>query len=156
MSDNEKSDSGEIACLRCEGTKVIVHKAFTSLDGKDYPETRYPCHCCNGRGVFPPIDKKAVLSLLIATKGKNKGRIRAAMTSPFSSEGVNASRAYYVWRIARFHGGKDMTMPMTADMIVRGDPFKKELDAMADQVAKAFFGTDMAAALRWGQAMGII
>jgi hypothetical protein len=41
-------------------------------------------------------------------------------------------------------------MPMTADSVTSGDPFKPELDAMADMVAKKVFGTNMAAAYRWG------
>lgn len=49
-----------------------------------------------------------------------------------------------------------MTMPMMADLFVRGDPFKAELDKLADSVAKEQFGTDLAAAARWGRAFGLI
>jgi len=52
--------------------------------------------------------------------------------------------------------GADMTMPITADMAVRGDPFKAELDAIADKVACAAFGSKYRAAARWGRAFGMI
>lgn len=137
-------------CKVCKGSKVRSYDAFTGSDGKVYPAHTMPCHACDGMGEFPPVDVEAIVAIIVATRGKNKGSIRAAMTSPRKSDGVQASRAYYVWRIARFHGGKDVTMPWTADMITRGDPFKAELDALADAVAKRCFGTDMAAAMTWG------
>lgn len=45
-------------------------------------------------------------------------------------------------------------MPMTADLVVRSDPFKPELDKLAELVAKKVFGTDMAGAYRWAGALG--
>lgn len=143
-------------CTRCNGEKVTTSKGFTSLEGKVYPDRTSPCYCCQGQGVFPPIDVGAIVKLIIASQGKNKGKLRASFTSPFRSEGVDKARAYYVWRLARFHGGKDVTLPMTADMIIRGDPFQKELDALSEEVAKHSFGTDLAGAIRWGRAFGII
>jgi hypothetical protein len=62
-------------------------------------------------------------------------------------------RAAYVWRWARFHGGADVTMPCTVDNA--GDPWGKDLDVIADRVARHVFGTDMAAAHRWGTALGL-
>jgi hypothetical protein len=41
-----------------------------------------------------------------------------------------------------------------ADIALGTDPWKKELDAFADTVAKRFFGTDMRAALRWRGLIG--
>jgi hypothetical protein len=143
-------------CTRCKGEKATHSPGFTSLEGVVYPPESRPCYCCDGRGDFPEVDTPAILAGLIASKGKNKGKIRASMVSPLRSEGITAARTYYVWRLARFHGGKDCTLPMTADMVVRGDPFKKELDTLSEQVAKASFGTDMAAAVRWGRAFGMI
>lgn len=141
-------------CKRCKGTGTIHHKGFQSLEGKVYPDRDEKCQYCV-EGFYPPIDEQAILSAIVATKGKNKGRIRAAMTSVAGYE-IAESRAYYVWRLARFHGGKDMTMPMTADLGVRNDPFKPELDKLADECAKVFFGTDTAAAYRWGRAFGLL
>lgn len=147
------------ACTICKGTKIIHSEGFTSVEGKVYPPYDRPCSSCKGKGEFPAFDdaaRKDVLARIVATRGKNKGRIRASMTAPFNAEDFQEGRAYYVWRLARFHGGQDMTMPMTADLIIRGDPFKKELDQLADAVAKHCFGTDMAAAQRWGKALGYL
>jgi hypothetical protein len=148
-----------LPCTICKGVKTIHSDGFTSLEGKVYPPSDRPCISCESRGDFPPLDDAASLAIIqriVATKGKNKGHIRASMTAPWRDGTVAEARAYYVWRLARFHGGKDMTMPMSADSVVRGDPFKKELDALSDAVAKHCFGTDLAAARRWGQAFGIL
>lgn len=145
-----------LPCKVCNGAKTVHFDGFTTEAGEVYPPNDRPCISCQGKGEFPPIDEGFIRNRILATKGKNKGKIRASMVSPFRAEGFEESRAYYVWRLARFHGGKDVTMPMTADMMVRGDPFKPELDKLSDIVAKECFGTDLAAAARWGRAFGII
>ena len=63
---------------------------------------------------------------------------------------------YYVWRMARFHGGADVTMPVSAVMEIAKHPWIRELDALADRVARRVYGTDLAAAHRWGRALGHI
>ncbi len=143
-------------CTRCNGSGSVTYQGFTTLNGEVVPDRTNTCSCCNGEGFFPPIDQSGIVQAIVATRGKNKGSIRAAMVSPLRKDGPEAARAYYVWRLARFHGGKDMTMPVAADMVVRGDPFKKELDSLAETCAKAFFGTDLAAALRWAKVFGIL
>ena len=45
-------------------------------------------------------------------------------------------------------------MPVVAGMVANYEPYIKELDALADHVAKACFGTNMAAAYRWRSALG--
>jgi len=147
------NDSNQVveprSCTRCLGTKVVTFIL-------DESKTK-PCSCCRGEGVFPNLDKTAIAAILEAIKasrGKNKGSLRASMTSPLLKDGIPAERAYYVWRLARRHGGKDTTMPVMADMVSRGDPWKKELDALAEQVARHVFGTDTAGAARWGRALG--
>jgi hypothetical protein len=143
-------------CTVCKGSKVRVSEAFTSLEGKVYPRTEYKCVSCDGHGAFEPVNEDAIIAAITATRGKNKGKLRAAFTSPTSKEGHEAARAYYVWRIARFHGGADVTLPIMAEMVVRGDPFRAELDAIADKVAEAAFGSKYRAAARWGRALGMI
>lgn len=144
------------ACTVCNGSGIRVHEAFTSVEGKAYPRKEYPCISCAGKGAFEPVNEASILAAITATRGKNKGKLRAAFTSPTAKEGHDVARAYYVWRIARFHGGVDMTMPMTAEMVVRGDPFRAELEAIADKVAEAAFGSKYRAAARWGRAFGMI
>ncbi len=145
-----------LPCKRCNGEKHIISKGFTSVEGEVYPDKKYPCSSCNGQGYLPEVNTQDILNRILATKGKSKGKLRASMISPLSKDGIEAIRAYYVWRIARFHGGKDMTMPMMADLMSRGDPYKEELDKLADKVAEQYLGTNKAAAFRWGKALGII
>jgi hypothetical protein len=45
-------------------------------------------------------------------------------------------------------------MPMQATFEVTGDPYVPFLDVVAEEVAQAVYGTDMAGSLRWAHAMG--
>ena len=146
----------ERACLRCNGEGTVFHKGFTSLEGKVYPDETKPCYGCKGAKVFQEPDYDAIVSAVVSSKGKSKGKLKASWQGSEHYSHLNAARAYYVWRLARFHGGVDMRMPITADMVLRSDPFKPELDKLADIVAKKLLGTDMAAAFRWGKALGMI
>jgi hypothetical protein len=141
-------------CTRCNGKGTIFHRGFVGGSGTVYPDEDRKCSSCQGSKVFPEVNLKDVLMRIIAKQGKNKGRVRASFPSPLRNEGIEAGRAYFVWRLARFHGGRDMTMPVVADMIIGGDPYREELDRVASEIAKLFFGTDLAAALVWGRALG--
>jgi hypothetical protein len=142
------------ACTRCNGTG-ITHSQWAKDRGSEGPEGR-PCHTCKAKGSFEGLDIQGIVDIILTKRG-NKRSFRKSFPSNLDRYGnVLHGRAYYVWRLARFHGGKDVTMPMTADMILHGDPFKKELDQLADVVAKHAFGTNMAAAARWGMALGFI
>lgn len=142
-------------CKACKGAGFLVSSAFTSLDGVHYPESSRKCNACDGRKQFPEVNETAIREAIMATRGKNKGKLRSVMTSDFSGS-IDGARAYYVWRLARWHGGKDMTMPMNADLASRGDPYKDDLEKIASAVAKESFGSDMRAALTWGRAFGLI
>ncbi len=109
----------------------------------DFETEAKPCYTCRGAGKMPAPDTQAILA---AIKGR-KGLCSKRPASP---------RAYFVWRLARFHGGADVTMPMGAEMEVHGDPWVRELDALADAVAKRVYGTNLAAAARWGRVLGYI
>jgi len=108
-----------------------------------HPARTYKCPYCDGAGTFPPVDIAAIATAIKGRKG-------------LCSKRPADSRAYYVWRMARFHGGADVTLPMTATFDVAGDPFRTELDIIADAVAKRVFGTDLAGVHRWGRAMGTL
>jgi len=143
------------ACTRCDG----AGERPSIL----YPEKMQRCLSCHGVGAFSPIDEsevKAFLSLLISSRGKNKGSLRASWSwkrQPEDDLGRKRfERAYYVWRIARFHGGVDMTLPMMAQMYADGDPCIEQLEALADLVAQAYLGSNMRAAQRWGRALGYL
>jgi hypothetical protein len=133
-------------CTVCKGQGKTFRQGF-EFEGRVYPDKHEPCISCKGAGSFTEVNEAKILERIVAGQGKNKGKLRASMTSNFSDK--EEARAYYVWRMARFHGGKDMTMPMMADLGVRGDPFKTDLDKLADKVAKESFGTDLAATARW-------
>lgn len=130
------------ACTACKGSGEHVSPAF-ELDGKVWPERRSRCHSCDGTRVFAVPNYTEILAAIRGRKGLISKRPKDA-------------RAYYVWRMARFHGGADVTMPMGAMLECHGDPWTKELDVLADAVAKRVFGTDLAAAHRWGSALGHI
>lgn len=106
--------------------------------------TLYPkCPFCKGIGAFEEPNVDEILKAIRGRKGLRSARPRDR-------------RAYYVWRLARFHGGADVTMPMNVMYENDGDPWLKELDELADAVAKHVFGTTMAAAHRWGRALGYV
>ena len=143
-------------CSRCKGEGTIFRRGFSYGD-KTYPDTTEACSACKGAKVFHGPDVDLIVEAITTTRGGNgKKRFRSAWNNKDRNRysDVNAGRAYYVWRLARFHGGADVTMPMTADMVTRGDPFKAELDVIADHVAKVFFGTNMAGAARWAPLLG--
>lgn len=119
-------------CLRCNGS------------GKHYvPGLRdETCWPCKGAGYFEPPDEGAILSTIISKR-----------TGKLVSKRPQDRRAYFVWRLARFHGGADVTMPVMAYCDVHDDPFLPELEALADKVARQVFGTDLAAAAVWYKAL---
>lgn len=118
---------------QCNSCKGVGHTEF-------YPNE--PCFVCKGSGTMPEPDVPAILAAIKGRKG-----LRTAKPK-------NDNRAYYVWRMARFHGGVDVTMPIWAETLIHGDPWVKELAALADAVAKHYFGTHMAAATRWAGILG--
>lgn len=137
---------------KCKGTGIVHHDAFsyTYPDGRvsNHPARDEKCRDCEGTGMQPRPDFRAIVKACIATRGKNKGTLRA------SAPGKGHGREYYVWRMARFHGGKDVTMPMVASICAHDDAWLPELDALADWLAIKTCGTDRAAAYRWGNALG--
>jgi hypothetical protein len=138
------------ACTRCKGQghRVYDHR----------PSEQVPCIWCNGTGTFSGVDVEAIKKLITAGKGP-KARLRASWPSklsPWRNKDTTVRRAYYVWRLARFHGGADVTMPVTAAGCIEGDPHIRLLDALSDVVAKKVFGTDRAASHRWGRLLGFV
>jgi hypothetical protein len=85
----------------------------------------------------------------LVTVRKGKKQIR-------SSKPKGDDRTYFVWRLARFHGGIDVTLPITATTYLRYDPYEKILDEFASVMAMSFFGSDLKGAIRWGKALGMI
>lgn len=144
-------------CTECQnGTSVSP--GFTSVEGRVYPETRRTCSTCEGAGVLSEPDFQAIFEAVSTTRGAAKGQRKFRKSAPElwkqSNRGLANRRAYYCWRIARFHGGADVTLPMTAELFCGKDAWKPELEAYASALAKAVFGTELAAAHRWVNALG--
>lgn len=141
-------------CPRCKGTGVRHSDAF-EYGGRSYPARVDPCHACKGAKEFPALDVPAIVEAITTARGAG-GTRRFRKSAPKhwgSGTSLADRRAYYVWRLARFHGGADVTMPMTAGLLSDGDPFQPELDRLSDLFAKKVFGTHLAAAARWGAAL---
>ena len=144
------------ACERCKGEGTVFRKGF-EWEGKVYPDKTEVCSRCKGTKVFSAPDCSAILETITTARGMKDGKrkFRTAFPQKLNKYAdINHARAYYVWRLARFHGGKDVTMPVMAGVAIGGDPFQKELDIMAEQVAKHAFGTDLAGVYRWGALLG--
>jgi len=147
------------SCSDCKGAGKHHHDAWTSVTGTSYPAYDSECTVCGGTGTMAAPDFDALFLAVttdrgVKVKGKRKFRKSPPQLWAKSTQGVENRRAYYVWRLARFHGGADVTLPMTADLFCGRDAYRKELDAYAELLARAAFGTDMAAAHRWSRAMG--
>ena len=134
---------GYRACEKCDltGTRDAL-----------YGGTLKPCFECEGRGYFAPLDEEQI-------RADVKGRgtpLRSAAPLKGRKVTVRERRAYYVWRMARFHGGADVCVPMVATWFCGDDAFGVELDILAESLAREAFGTDMAAAAIWGRALGAL
>lgn len=147
-----------VDCTACKGTKGAMAKEFTKQANGEYGynehETWRACSSCKGRGTFPALTPESVTAIMTAiqsNKGPSKGKLKSSR--PKYARSIQASRAYYVWRLARFHGGVDCTMPMCAEMDIRGDGERDRLDMIARLVAKSSFGTSRAGSSRWMHAL---
>ena len=138
----EAKVTDQIACPTCKGTKTIVRLGYGSTSER-------PCFDCGGIGHFlPPVPQEVVFHVLVR-KGPNRGKLLRSRPT------TGGPRSYYVWRMARFHGGADVCMPVVAMMELGADPFRPVLDEMSEALAKVCFGTNMAAASRWAPLLGI-
>ena len=111
--------------------------------GADYSR---PCHYCGGTGELPEINAELIELALIA-----RGTLRKSAPPVKSRNNVFGKRCYYVWRLAQFHGGVDMRMPMGAEIECHGASVSEldTLDSVANFLAKKYLGSNMRAALRY-------
>lgn len=139
-------------CSRCKG-EGNIHSAWAVEHNHEGPEGKV-CPFCKGKGTFEGLNVEAIVNAIFTKRGK-AFRFRKSFPSKLNHYGtVFGARAYYVWRLARFHGGADVTMPVVAMTLNEYDPFKVELDVLADYVSKKVFKTDMSGAFRWGAVLG--
>ena len=109
-----------------------------------YPASRDKCLSCDGRGTFAKPDLDNIVTRILSAKS------RGGLVSKRPKD----DRAYYVWRMTRFHTGADVTMPFTASMDVRGDWYAPLLERAAVELAKRLTGHGSAGSARWRQALG--
>ena len=121
-------------CTRCNGAGQVKNWRG---DG-----TMISCDCCYGRGFFERPD---LVQLSAAIKGRKPSTLRCKRP--------NDPRAWYLWRMVRFHSGKDVTLPMTASLSIHGDPFMPMLDQAAKLIAKHLTGRESIGSARWRHAM---
>ena len=123
-------------CIKCDGN------GFQVLQG-----SKWPCDRCQD-GVFPEL--KLQLRELYNLCAGTKHTLRSSKPkvsregSGFYTQALNR-RAYYVWRMARYHGGQDLTHPDLAVKEIEGDPCIGDLNIVANWFAKETFGTCLAA-----------
>ena len=137
-------------CPRCEGTGT--ERYYARRDGS------WACRVCDGTKIVA-INVDAIQATLWTSHGGTR-RFRASKTSTMKA----TFGAEYVWRNARFHGGKDMSLPiMSYDTVGvygivthQARVMLRRLDEIANAVAVEAFGSNMRAARRWGQALGMI
>jgi hypothetical protein len=115
-----------------------------------------PCDECKATGKIAKPDFDAIFETITkGKKGETKRSFRNSKPNFLNTmKNLAEGRAYFVWRLARFHGGADVTMPVIAEMCCHYDPYEPELNLFSEHIAKAAFGTNMAAAYRWANALG--
>ena len=149
-------------CLKCNGKGATENRWHQRLKetpdnpiyqnlGKDPLEL---CkYACDGSGYYEAPDFHRLFDMV-------KGKVGLRFNRPYFAKGekrkamqpldrILEDRAYYVWRMVRFHSGIDVTLPVMAVSDVRHDPFKAELDKYIDELALKFYGSNMRGANRW-------
>jgi len=134
------------------------------------------CYACEGAKEYPapileaywPLIRNPKTDKLYSTSLHSKaGRARFQASRPRAEtaeekayDTIVRRRAQYIWRMALWNSGQDkrgfnLGGAVMASMELCGDPWKAELDVMADQVADQCYGAgaNLRAARRWGQAL---
>lgn len=145
-----------LICPRCDGSGRMP-SLFPTVYAPE-ADGMIACRDCDGQGDLPPLDEAAIRRLI---KGRAPMSLRSnrpvyAAADADRVVALNHRRAYYVWRMARFGGGIDVTLPVMASMSLRSDPARAELDKLADTIAREAFGSDLRGAARWGRALGVL
>lgn len=147
-----------LICPRCNGSGRVASVWKDPRIEMPGADGLVQCKTCEGQGDLPPLDEAAIRRLI---KGRLPNSLRANRpTRPLASADrvvkLNCWRAYYVWRMARFHSGADVTLPIMASLHLGDDPAREQLDALVDVIAREAFGSDLRGAARWGRALGYL
>ena len=120
-------------CTRCHGAGLVDH---WRRDGSKVS------HLLRWSRHFEAPDLE---QLCAAIKGRKPRTVR--------SKRPDDPRAWLLWRLIRFHTGKDVTLPMTSTLANEGDPFVPTIDAAARVIAQHFTGKDSIGSARWRHAI---
>jgi hypothetical protein len=132
-----------LPCGRCNGTGIYVSREITGDDGKIIiARKESACSWCDSVGYFVKPDIETLVKLI---KGRKPGTLR--------SKRPDDSRAYFIWRMVRFHTGADVCLPMMAGLEISGDPYQEMLDAISEMIAQKMTGHKSAGRARWQSAM---
>jgi hypothetical protein len=105
--------------------------------------------------MFPEPDLLALSSEVVSKRGWSKGHVRLSAPK-HRMDDLKSCRVYYLWRMFRFHAGKDVTMPVVAGMVLHYDPYHREIDMLAEAMASKATGRVSQGSLRWGHLLGTI
>lgn len=105
------------------------------------------CRDCKGTGTREAPDIKALVMGALVSRGKRKGHLLRSPRSDWND------RQYYVWRLARFHTGADVTLPVMASVRLGRDPYRTEVDQTAEKMAEILTGRPSRGVARWHRAM---
>jgi hypothetical protein len=163
----------ERACTTCKGSGLRAC-LFCNRYDRNHPgllEDGRPCFCvtdrratgtpgmercngCDGAKTFAVPVFGWLVEACFSTRGRNKGQLAVSRPSLSSIHSVHQSaRLYYVWRLTRFHAGKDVTLPIMAESAIKGDPYRAELDACARLIAERVTGCGSVGTARWRGAL---
>lgn len=140
-SISELFAAAHLPCGACHGTGEQTREAFTACDGTEYPRKVSECIWCEGKKYFT---RPNISEIIKTIKGRKPGTVK--------SKRPDDSRSYYVWRMVRFHTGKDVTLPMTATLEVANDPYQDLLAALAEGISERLTGRESAGRARWRSA----
>lgn len=134
----------EKACPSCEGTGKRERFGTGQI---------IDCYECNGAGKFMAPNWSEIIGILFRTMKDGKKRWKAKAPNWRKMPDPLGPRCYFVWRMARFDGGKDVTLPVGASMTLGRDPYRDELEAFASMIAAAVFGSNKRGHARWHYAL---
>ena len=121
--------------------------------------------------------EREVAVKIVATRGKNKGKLRASKPEvewhPIIKDGVatrykepelESGKAAYLWRMVAFHVSpvpQHHCLPVMADCDLPGDfnsrkELAKSLNDLADKIVMAIPKQQWQGIIRWGRALGYI
>jgi hypothetical protein len=98
-------------------------------------------------------DFKTLVDAQFTKRGERRLRASQPFTCTDAWGNAFKTRARYIHRMIQFHNGRDMCLPMGAQFETHGDPWRSELDAIAEYVVERVYGRSSRGRARWYKAM---